>query len=135
MSDAGGDSSGGSGGAAGSDGCSVAGGSGGVAGGSGAAAPSPYVFRKRNDNYTYGKRHGNQSGRHRPQTKALKAAEWQDINFDVPSLAAQGASAAGPPQARFMGRGQLDRETETETTTCRHAIAQLQVRLWLLSCG
>lgn len=91
---------------------------------------SPYVHGKFNARYGYGKRQGNNSGRLRPQTKALKLAEQQAVDFAVPSLAAQGASAPGPPQSRLMGRGQLDRETPTETTTCKHAIAQLQVCGW-----
>ncbi len=82
--------------------------------GSGGLAPSPYVHGKYNGRYRYGKRQGNRSGRHRPQTKALRVAKWQALAYDVPSLAAQGASAAGPPQARLP-------------LACSCAIACLQV--------
>lgn len=98
-------------------------------GGSDAAAgPSPYVYHRHNSMYGYGKRQGDSSGRFRPQYKALILAEQQGLGFDgVASLSEAAAAAHGPWQARLLGRGQLDRETPTETTQCKGAIAALQV--------
>ncbi|KAI3434543.1 hypothetical protein D9Q98_002616 [Chlorella vulgaris] len=43
-------------------------------------------------------------------------------------------AAPGPPQSCLMASGQLDRETPTETTTCKGAIACLQLAERLRRC-
>lgn len=42
----------------------------------------------------------------------------------VGSFQAAGAAAPGAWQSRLMAWGQLDRETPTDTTQCKHAVAQ-----------
>ncbi|KAL4856619.1 Chlorophyll a-b binding protein [Chlorella vulgaris] len=88
--------------------------------------PSPYVHGAHNAKYSYGKRNGNNSGRFRPETKAQIIVGWQNLDMAARSFSGTAQAAPGPPHSRLMGRGQLDRETPTETTTCKGAIACLQ---------
>ncbi|KAI3432341.1 hypothetical protein D9Q98_003899 [Chlorella vulgaris] len=88
--------------------------------------PSPYVHGAHNVTYGYGKRNGNNSGRFRPETKAQIIVGWQNLDMAARSFSDTAQAAPGPPQSRRMGRGQLDRETTSETTTCKGAISCLQ---------
>jgi hypothetical protein len=53
-------------------------------------------------------------------------ATWHQPDFDVDDLEAAGKAAPGPPASRRIGRGQLDREGQSDDTRCQGAKAAYQ---------